>query len=171
MTKYIYIHGLNSSKNSSKYKILKKRFDMMILEWDKQTNIDSKIDAIIKDINPSDKLILIGDSTGGNFACQLRNKLNNLNIYSKLVLFNPLLNIESLSIDIMPNEILKYIKPITEIKDALLIISNNDNIVDNKDLKRFEKTTNIIRVNDTHKLKTLEKYIELISDYSEKIVL
>jgi len=58
-----------------------------------------------------------------------------------------------------------------EIKDALLIISNNDNIVDNKDLKRFEKTTNIIRVNDTHKLKTLEKYIELISDYSEKIVL
>jgi len=71
----------------------------------------------------------------------------------------------------MPNEILKYIKPITEIKDALLIISNNDNIVDNKDLKRFEKTTNIIRVNDTHKLKTLEKYIELISDYSEKIVL
>jgi predicted esterase YcpF (UPF0227 family) len=71
----------------------------------------------------------------------------------------------------MPNEILKYIKPITEIKDALLIISNNDNVVNNKDLNKFEKTANIIRVNDTHKLETLEKYIKLISDYSEKIVL
>jgi predicted esterase YcpF (UPF0227 family) len=171
MTKYIYIHGLNSSKNSYKYKILNQRFDMIILEWDKLTNINSKIDEIIKNINPSDKLMLIGDSTGGNFACQLRDKLNILNIYSKLVLLNPLLNIESLIIDIMPNEILKYIKPINEIKDALLIISNNDEVVNNKDLNSFEETTNIVRVNDTHKLENIEEYIYLISDYSEKIVL
>ncbi len=175
MTNYIYIHGLNSSKESSKYKTLQKNFsNISILEWSIDSNINLILDDFVSKVKATDdKIILIGDSTGGNLACQLRDRLSELNIYTGLVLLNPLLNRDSLvNQNIMPDNILKNIKTIPRIKDALLIISNNDEVVDNSKLTDYIKdNTYIIRINDVHKLYTLENYIKDIKNYAENIYL
>ena len=177
MIKYIYIHGLNSSKESFKYKIIQNAFsNTECVEWHVDDNIDMQLELIaqhlfLKNLNYEDKIIIIGDSTGANFAYQLREKLKNVKVYAGLVLLNPLLSLESVyDPSVFPTSIKKYIIDIKDIDDSLLILSNNDEVLDNSFINRnMLYSTTVVKVDDVHRLLTFEKYINLIENYSKKI--
>ena len=145
------------------------------IEWSVDDNIDNRLEVISQHIylnsrNYSDKIILVGDSTGGNFACQLRDKLKNVKIYTGLVLLNPLLSLKSVyNTDIFSDNIKKYIEDINVIDDALLIVSKDDEVINNNIKKDMLYCTKVIRVDDSHKLITFTNYIDTIKDYTENL--
>ncbi len=80
-TTLIYIHGFGSDRNSRKFLNLKdyfgEQYNYDFIEWDNDSDIKSLIqDKFLKYKNESN-LIIVGDSTGANFAYQLQNLRKN----------------------------------------------------------------------------------------------
>ena len=172
-TKYYYIHGLGSSKNSSKFLELKKQYhEIECLDWSIDDDMNQKMIEWSKSIFISseiyDNICIIASSTGCNFAYQLR--LRNPKIFLHLVLINPLLNINYLNdITIMSDNIKKYLINIDKLNHSLMLISIKDDVINhNKFLNNhsFIKNNNgiIIDKNSTHKFENLCEYYSEI-DY------
>src|SRR5690625_6334170 len=100
MREFLYIHGLNSDATSRKYLNLKEyfqdKFEFNCLEWKNEDNISELLDQaelkLENEINP----ILFGDSTGANFAWQLRECSRQKGESSILILSSTLLDVSKI---------------------------------------------------------------------------
>ena len=177
MITYVYLHGLHSSKESFKYKILQKAFNNTIcIEWNEYSNINDILNQATDEIAEidTDRIIIIGDSTGGNFACQLRNLLlNKKNIHAGLVLLNPLLTIEAVyDRSIINKGLQNYLSHIYQIEDAIIFTSIDDAIINHEKIHPYiKRNTNIIEVIDNHRFESFESFIQVIEKYAMNISL
>lgn len=169
----LYIHGFGSDKKSRKYLDLQQyfaehfRFDCM--EWKNEDDIDFKINEDVQKLQGEEHPIIIGDSTGANFAVQLHDKLQGLGRRGTLILTSPLLNISDRSSKIsFPSNLSRFIKPITEITDAMLILSaTDDTVLQTQNISMFKDNNNILEVEDDHRLQNFKAYLPEISRFIE----
>jgi len=169
--KLLYIHGLGSDSNSRKYLNLKdyfkKQFRFDCLEWKNDSNISQLLDEAEKMLESEDKIILVGDSTGANFAYQLRERLKEKGKNSVLIMTSPLMNIDDRIANFeFPENIIPQLWKIENPENALIIASRKDEVLNQKPL--FEKSLNtieLIEVDDTHRLENFRNYLPEIKNY------
>ena len=171
--KLLYIHGLGSDRNSRKFVNLKDHFknsfEYDFVEWNNESDISELLDTAEKWLvsEAQCQIVLVGDSTGANFAYQLRERLEEKNIKSILILSSPLLNIEDRIADFeFPKNILPQLAKITNPKNALIIASKKDEVLNQ--LPLFEKSlqdVELLDVDDSHRLLSFEKYLPAIESY------
>ena len=171
--KLLYIHGLGSDRNSRKFLHLKDyfkdQFQYNFVEWNNDSDISGLLDTAEKWLNsePEDQIVLVGDSTGANFAYQLRERLKANTIKPILVLTSPLLNIANRTSDFeFPKNILPQLWKIENPEDALIIAPQQDEVLNQIPL--FEKSlnnVNLIAVDDSHRLLKFENYLADIENY------
>lgn len=167
----LYLHGLNSDSNSRKYLNLKEyfkdEFEFDCLEWKNDDDISALLENAEKKYENDTYLILFGDSTGANFAYQLHNyrKLKGQN--SVLILSSPLLDVSKRIANFeFPEPLKKYLKKIDNPTDAMIIVPVHDELIDHSWL--YEKTfknTELLRVNDSHRLPNFKNYLLEIEKY------
>lgn len=167
----LYIHGLNSDANSRKLSLLKSYFgDRMgydCIEWGDRTNLRFHFEEKRNEWLNHQKLIIIGDSTGANFAYQLREQLWDSHHEIALVLLSPLMYISQAYVYIrFPLYIIPQIWNINKPARALIIASPTDEVLSQKWLfeKDFEEVK-VIGVSDEHSLRDFETYIPHIDKY------
>lgn len=168
----VYIHGLNSSVNSQKFKILQQAFPTAIcVEWTVEDNIFDIIhDAYEKLKGIVNNLVIIGSSTGGNFAWQLQKKLKENGKSSELVLLNPLIDSSFKFSNDIPDELNKYLVDMNRFEDTKVFLALHDDILDTEKLKDFfeiqqkifTNQIHIIEVDDNHRIENFETLLTLI---------
>lgn len=175
MRTIIYIHGLySSSKESSKFDILKNAFDNVIaFDWSvDDKHIDVKLRELATNlVESANDIVIIGDSTGANFAIQLREMMQSISkfSYAKLILISPLFSVDMLrDKEIMPAVIRQQIKDVDKLYDALVFMPLNDEVVkyNKKSALQFVK---IIARKDEHSFKTFSSHIDDIQAYIESL--
>lgn len=169
----IYIYGLGSDCNSRKFINIKEyfgaQFNYDFLEWNSESNIKQKLIEIklrYKDL----PLIIVGDSTGANFAYQLREMREKENENSILILTSPLLNINQKNIFVgFPEKIIPQLWAIETLQNALIIASKKDEVL-NQNFPFNEKFENvkIIDVEDNHRLENFKEYLVFIDKYIQE---
>lgn len=183
--KYYYVHGLNSSSKSSKFLSFSANEEfknMECLEWLSEDNLIEKIsfwnEIISKAHNEYDRIVIVGDSFGGNLACQIKDSLWKTNReYVSLVLINPLLDISYLiNSDIIPNDLRNYVISKTQIIESLIFISQYDEVINNIQLigdNPFIKHNNqiVLDLKNDHKFSEIDKYFEVICGFVYNIYL
>jgi predicted esterase YcpF (UPF0227 family) len=95
--------------------------------------------------------------------------LQKANNYPKTILLNPLLSLDQLiNIEILPLEVLKYVREIDSFSDCLIIISDNDEVLNHGKISAQIIKSNqiIVSKNDSHKLLKFKDYFEEINRYS-----
>lgn len=166
----LYIHGLGSDRNSRKFQDLKaffgNTFDYDFLEWD----IDSDISALIDERSSkycAQDLIIVGDSTGANFAYQLRERIREQEGDAALILTSPLLDISHRIADFaFPPKLIPQLWKIENPVDALIIASKDDEVLNQKVLfEKKLKNVQLVEVDDGHRLENFHTYIPRIKDY------
>lgn len=171
--KLLYIHGLGSDRHSRKLLNLKDffkdQYEYNFFEWNNDSDISELLNEAQKWLTsvPNVQIILVGDSTGANFAYQLREKLKQNGVKPFLILTSPLLNIENRIADFeFPKSIIPQLWKIDNPEDALIIATQNDQVLNQKLL--FEKPLKnivLIEVDDNHRLEKFHDYIHHIKDY------
>ncbi len=171
MKKLLYIHGLGSDRNSRKFLNLKNyfkdQFNYNFVEWNNDSNISALLDIAENWLKSEDQIILIGDSTGANFAYQLRERLKENNIKSILILTSPLLDIDNRIGDFeFPKNIIPQLWKIENPEDALIIATQKDEVLNQKLLfEKLFKNIELIEVDDNHRLEKFENYLSSIEKY------
>lgn len=171
MKKLLYIHGLGSDRNSRKFLNLesyfKDQFDYNFVEWNNDSNISALLDIAENWLKSEDQIILIGDSTGANFAYQLRERLKENNIKSILILTSPLLDIDNRIGDFeFPKSIIPQLWKIENPESALIIATQKDEVLNQKLLfEKLFKNIELIEVDDNHRLEKFENYLSSIEKY------
>lgn len=171
MRTIIYIHGLfSSSKTSSKFATLKSNFENVIaFDWDAEdTTIQSKLQKLaVSLVESGDDVTIIGDSTGANFAMQLRSMMQDVSkfSYAKLILVSPLFSVDALKLDIMPVATKRQVVATDYIKDALVLMPLNDEVVKYEYVKL--NNVKLISQNVSHAFETFAEHIEAIKAYNE----
>ena len=134
--KLLYIHGLGSDRNSRKFvnikEYFKDQFEYNFVEWKYESNISSLLNEAKKwlESEPTDQIVLVGDSTGANFAYQLREKLKENNMQSILVLTSPLLDISNRTRNVeFPKNLISQLWQIENPEDALIIATQKDEVL------------------------------------------
>lgn len=165
----IYIHGLGSDRNSRKFKNLKDyfkdQFEYDFLEWKNDSDVKKIIEEKLQNYQNINQLIIVGDSTGANFAYQLREMRNKKE--DKLILTSPLLNIEMRIANFdFPKSLLPYLIKIAEPKNALIIGTKKDEILNQTWLfkKDFENIS-LKEVDDNHRLEKFHEFLPKIELY------
>lgn len=171
--KLLYIHGLGSDRNSRKFINLKDyfqdQFEYDFVEWNNESNISALLDSAEKWLisESESQIVLIGDSTGANFAYQLQERLEEKNISPILILTSPLLDIDDRIADFeFPKSILPQLEKILNPKNALIIASKHDEVLNQ--LPLFEKSLHnveLLNVDDSHRLLNFENCLEAIESY------
>ena len=167
----LYIHGLGSDRYSRKFVDLKNyfgdKFLFEFIEWNNDSDISALIFVAERELKSADRAILIGDSTGANFAYQLREKRKQSGKESVLILTSPLLNLDDRVADFeFPESIIPQLIKMEHPEDALIIASLKDEIINQKPL--FEKplkAVRLIKVEDNHRLEKFQNYITEIEHY------
>lgn len=172
--KLFYIHGLNSDATSRKYLNLKAYFrdvfEFDCLEWKNDDNISELLDRAELELDNEINPIIFGDSTGANFAWQLRERRIKKNQRAILILSSPLLNIHQGIADFeFPESLIPYLKVIENPKDTLIIASEKDEIISMSSLfqSEYEKNFKLIEVEDTHRLIHFKIYLPEVGNYIE----
>src|SRR5690606_34741353 len=125
----IYIHGLGSDASSRKYQLLQTLYQSRrstdCLEWKEHDNIAQLLEETVTRLHPNcTDLIIVGDSTGGNFAYQQRELLKESNINTSLILLNPLLDVSKRKRDIpLADNLLNYLQPIQRPTNCTISLS------------------------------------------------
>ncbi|MDP2455134.1 MULTISPECIES: hypothetical protein [unclassified Kaistella] len=165
--KLLYIHGYGSNRQSAKYREIKNYFehiyDCNIMEWQEDSIISLLLSNTVKQFKNCEELIIIGDSTGANFAFQLKELRQNEE--DILILMSPLLNIEQKNFDILfPITLSAQIKKMVPSKNSLIIASRTDEVLNQSIL--FEENTSqsftLLEVNDSHCLENFREYLPAI---------
>lgn len=169
MIDLFYFHGLGSNKESRKFKLIKNAFDIshscFCVEWRNDTDISGLLTDLWSLYKDKEELVLIGDSTGGNFAYQLRERLKDSGVKIKLVLLNPLLDFSNRIASFpFPEKLEKSLEKIKEIDHCFLLQSNRDEVIDHSQMKIGPEVEQLI-IDDTHRLLTFEKYVDAIKEY------
>lgn len=169
--KLIYFHGLNSDSGSRKFlelkKYFRKDFESICIEWKNDDNIEEIIEQSDITFNEEQPIVIIGDSTGANFAYQLRELRKTQRIKSILILLSPLLIFEKkTSTFSFPENVKNYLWNIKNPEDAMIVFSITDEIIDFHFLnEKTIKNVQLLNVNDTHRLENFSEYIPMISNY------
>lgn len=168
----LYIHGLGSSQNSRKYKLIESQFqnnyNCYCAAWDNDTNIQQFIRDLYDRYHTISELVLIGDSTGGNYASQLRDQLTAEGVKVKLILLNPLLNIaHRIATFTFPDSLLSSLLPYEEVSDCFLLQSHSDEVIDQSQI-RIGVHVDQVRVHDSHRLLKFAEHIPYIKAYVNK---
>ncbi len=167
----LYIHGLGSDRNSRKFLALKEyfkdQFQYDFIEWKNDSNISQLLNEANKKLRNIENFIVVGDSTGANFAYQLREMRNKDGQKAKLILTSPLLNIEDRIADFdFPKNIIQYLWRIENPRNALIIAAPNDEILNQRNLtENNERGLKLIKVEDNHRLENFEHYLPHIEKY------
>lgn len=171
MKKLVYFHGLGSNKNSRKFRLLKdhlgESYELLCAEWNVYTDFRILIFNVFKRLLREPEVVLIGDSIGGNYACQMRDLLMRNNVKTTLVLFNPLLSMDTRIVSFpFPNMLLESLHDIRQIEHCLSIISINDVVIDHSSIV-YGQGTNRLVVDDVHQLLHFERYLQHIDRYMD----
>jgi len=170
----IYIHGYGSNKESRKYILLEKQFityQASCLEWTPDTDFDAWLNRGQQAVESEETLLLIGDSTGANFAYQWKEKRKALGLQTILVLLSPLLNYgHRLNKALVFTANLKNsLLDISAPKDAFLLIGKQDETLNLQVLNPYQCTNSeVMYIEDSHRLPLFEQYLPLIADYVER---
>ncbi|MCD9855081.1 hypothetical protein LUD75_10205 [Epilithonimonas sp. JDS] len=170
-TTFLYIHGLGSDRHSRKFlnvkEYFKDEFAYDFIEWKNESNIYELLNKAELKLQNTNKPILFGDSTGANFAYQLRERLLEHGKESILILSSPLLDIDERIADFeFPKEILPQLKQYRNPKNTMIIATQSDSVLNQKWL--FEKNlenVHLIEVNDNHRLENFKESLEEIRNY------
>ncbi len=167
----LYFHGLGSDRNSRKFREIKNyfqdQFNYDCIQWNNQSVIESLLDEAEIRLTNTVKPIIIGDSTGANFAYQLREKLSENGKESILILTSPLLDIGNIIADFeFPEQIASQLKKYNNPKNALIISAKNDEILNQNNLfKNCFENVKLINANDNHRLEMFQVYLPEIKKY------
>lgn len=170
-TKFLYIHGLNSDATSRKYLNLKEyfqdKFEFDCLEWKNDDNISELLDKAESELENQINPILFGDSTGANFAYQLRERRKSNAKDSILILSSPLLDFSKRIAEIeFPEPLKKFLKKIHNPKEAMIIAPINDELIDHSFLWENEyENMKLLKVDDSHRLPKFKDYLAEIECY------
>lgn len=165
----LYIHGLGSDRNSRKFfdikNYFKDQFEYDFLEWKNDSDIEVLIEEKFQKYQNVNQLIIVGDSTGANFAyqlCELRNCK-----FDILVLTSPLLDIEKRIANFdFPDLIKPQLMKIENPKNALIIATKNDEILDQTWLFEMNlENTQLLEVDDNHRMINFNHYLPKIENY------
>ena len=167
----LYIHGLGSDQHSRKFINLKdyfkNQFNYDFIEWKNDSNISELLDEAELKLENIDNPILVGDSTGANFAYQLRERRLKKGKNSILILSSPLLNIDERVADFeFPETLIPQLQKFDNPENALIIATKKDAILGQKWL--FEKDLNrvkLIEVDDNHRLEKFHESLAEIESY------
>lgn len=172
-TKFLYIHGLGSDAQSRKYLNIKNHFQDQFrfdcLEWKNEDDIEELLLNFHKELSREENLILFGDSTGANFALQLREMRSQSELKTILILSSPLLD-ESKRIASFPfpEHLKPFLKKYNQIDDLLMILPTHDEVIDNNWLFKINSSSvKLIQVEDSHRLLKFENYLSEIVNYIE----
>ncbi|MBW7871552.1 MAG: hypothetical protein H3C39_10895 [Flavobacteriia bacterium] len=170
-TKFLYIHGLGSDAQSRKYLNLKEyfddQFDFGCLEWKNNDNIDELLNQSERDLSQFENVILFGDSTGANFAWQLSEKRKANGLNSILIVSSPLLDLSKRISDYeFPDSLKPFMKKIDHPAGMMIIAPTEDEIIDHSFVIENQfPDTQILKVNDTHRLPEFKDYLPEIERY------
>lgn len=174
--KLLYIHGLGSDKNSRKFIDLKAyfkdAFEYYCMEWKNEDNIDQMLVDIEALFNDDQTLIVVGDSTGGNFAYQLKESRKKAGNETVLVLLNPLLNF-SLRITsfVFPENIKQYLDNILKPEEAFILLGQYDEVLDHSYLDGYKgNKTVLFSVEDSHRIPKFQEYLPTIEMYIQTLL-
>src|SRR5690606_6792416 len=145
-------------------------FEFDCLEWKNEDTISELLDRAESELENDTNPILFGDSTGANFAWQLRERRIANGQKSVLILSSPLLDIHQRIADFeFPESLVPYMKVIENPNDALIIASENDEVIDMGNLfhAKGKKNFVLIKAEDTHRLIHFESYLSAIRNYIE----
>lgn len=168
----LYIHGLDSNRYSRKFIALQHYFEndfhFDFVEWDIDSNIEQLLLQTIDKYSKEQPLLIIGDSMGANFACQLRTLRGNRN--DRLILTSPLLCLDKTLIAIdLPQSIRKQIISIPSPHDALIIFTSKDEILDQTWLSNAQLSNiELLEVDDNHRLENFDEILPSIRLYLSK---
>lgn len=169
--KLLYIHGLGSNENSRKYQILKSYFELTLesscLEWENDDSISMLLDKAENNLKGCENPVIIGDSTGANFAYQLRERRVAKNQNSILILTSPLLNFEKrITIIDFPENIKNQLIPILNPTKALIIATADDESIDQNWLfEELLENISLIKVDDNHRLMNFKDSLPAVQMY------
>lgn len=169
MKELLYIHGLGSNRDSRKYKLIEEAFrgthHCTCAEWNKDTDIKLFLFNLFKRYLGSKELVIIGDSTGGNYACQLRDLLLSNVVKVRLVLLNPLLDISNRIANFpFPDGLQESLATIDQVDHCFLLQSLHDEVIDQTKVKLGECVVQL-KVDDSHRLFNISDYVPTIKAY------
>ena len=168
----VYIHGLNSSANSKKFKSILKVYPSAIcIEWKTEDNIKTILANAYEYLKGIiDDLTIIGSSTGGNFGWQLQQKLKENGKSSELILLNPLIDISFKYENNFPENLTKYLVDMNRFENTKVFLGVHDEVLDvKKSIDFFDvqqrispDQIEIIEVDDNHRIKNFDSLLTLI---------
>lgn len=165
------------TRHSTKFTELQKEYkNIECLEWEVTinghhiSNLKSNWqNQILVNYEQYDVVCIIANSTGANFALQLKDLLKPNFIH--LVLINPLLDLGCLvDKSIIPTILVPSIIKMKKFNGVLILIAKNDSVIDNINFlyhNQFIKNNNqiIIDTISTHKFELMHKYYKEIASY------
>lgn len=168
-TTILFIHGYGSDRNSRKFQELKSYFtadyNLHCMEWAVYSDIPWLLNDAVEKFAVIRKLIIIGDSTGANFAWQIREMRNSKE--DKLILLSPLLDVTKRKRNVdFPDVFNRYLVKIENPENALIVAAENDEVVDMKALfNEPDKKFTLLEVNDVHRLLNFENYLPALQKF------
>lgn len=171
ITTLLYIHGLGSDQHSRKFINLKDyfkdQFNYDFVEWKNDSIISELLDEAELKLEDTENPILVGDSTGANFAYQLRERRLKKGKNSILILSSPLINIDVRVADFeFPETLIPQLQKFENPENALIIATKKDVILNQNWL--FEKpliNVKLIEVHDNHRLEKFHESLDKIESY------
>lgn len=172
MKTILYFHGLGSSAASRKFvrlqQVFADRYHVICPEWTFTTDIRVLLANLLAQYEKHKSIIIIGSSTGANFAYQLTESLRSKAVKVNLILINPLLDFEQrISSRPFPAKLENYIRTISEVNECSLILSKHDEAIDHSLIQIGDKV-NKIEIDDNHQVKNLKIFIRIIKELLKK---
>jgi len=175
--KLLYFHGYGSNRASRKY-ILSQAFfstyEAECIEWTPDTDFKHLLQEVYTATEQEENIVLIGDSTGANFAYQLKEMRKKQKKKTLLLLLSPLLsythrlNKELVFTDNLKNSLIHIPAP----ADAWVLLGKQDETLDLRVVQPYDCiNTEILYVNDSHRLPLFDQYLEDMKAYINRQVL
>lgn len=169
--KFIYIHGYGSNRSSGKFVLLERQFPSYATicpEWTPETAFGPWLEHLYVGFKSEQTIILVGDSTGANFAYQLKERRKQEGLQTVLILLSPLLSYsQRLNKNLVFTENLKdSLIDIESPTDAFLLIGKQDETLDLRQLNPYTcEGSELVYLDDTHRLPFFEDYVGYIKAY------
>lgn len=172
MKTILYFHGLGSSAASRKFvrlqQVFSHKYQLICSEWTYTTSIRILLGNLLTQYENEKSIVIIGSSTGGNFAYQLAERLRFSGVKVKLILINPLLHIaQRTSQRPFPIMLEGYLREIKEVRDCTLILSRHDEMIDHSDIK-LKEAVNVFEIDDNHQVKDLKRLLAILKEILNK---
>lgn len=172
MTPLLYFHGLGSGADSRKYQLVKEscqdRFDVHCVTWNDETDFRILLFNLYKRYLGAQTIVIMDDSTGGNYACQFRDLMLQNGLNTALVLLNPLLSIDQrIAEHAFPSALLDSLVQRSFVDNCFLLLSEHDEVLSYDSLEQGAGV-NLLRVDDSHRLWKFEEHLVPIQLWLER---